>query len=143
MKNRTSSFFSSVLRVFNSGSGFTLLEVLVAVAILGIAITVVLQLFSADLKSISASGDYVSATAEAEAKMREVIDNDQLAEGSSDETTSSGYRTFVSITKTQEDRTENLPVDLLNVSVTVYWTHGAKEKSLTLNTMKMVTKRIE
>jgi type II secretion system protein I len=143
MKNRASSFFNSGFQVLNSGSGFTLLEVLVAVAILGIAITTVLQLFSADLKSISASGDYVSAATEAEAKMREVLDNDQLTEGSSNETTANGYRTLVSITKTQEDRTENLPFSLFNISVTVYWEQGAKEKSLTLNTMKMVTKQIE
>jgi prepilin-type N-terminal cleavage/methylation domain-containing protein len=143
MKNKTSFLFNSLFSSINSGGGFTLLEVLVAVAILGIAITMVLQLFSADLKSISASADYVAAAAKAEAKMREVLDSDQLTEESLNETTADGYRTFVSVTKTLEDRTENLPVNLLNISVTVYWTQGAGEKSLTLNTMKMVTKQIE
>ncbi len=127
-----------------SGAGFTLFEVLIAVAILGIAITMVLQLFSADLRSISASEDYVSAAVTAEAKMREVLDDDQLSEGSSSsETTSDGYRTTVSVSKTLEDRTENLPVELLNITVTVYWTKGLGEKSLTLNTMKMVARQID
>ncbi|HWR59010.1 MAG TPA: prepilin-type N-terminal cleavage/methylation domain-containing protein [Thermodesulfovibrionales bacterium] len=122
--------------------GFTLLEVLVALAVLGIAVTMVLQLFSADMRAISASGDYVSAVARAESKMREVLADDALSEKSSGETARDGYRTSVSVTQTLRDRTENLQVILLNVSVTVYWTRGSKEKSLTLNTMKTVNKQI-
>ncbi len=144
MKKHTSSFLSSESSILRSGAGFTLFEVLIAVAILGIAITMVLQLFSANMKSISASEDYVSAAAKAEAKMREVLDDDQLSEkSSSGETTSDGYRTSVSVTQTLEDRTENLPVTLLNISVTVYWTKGLGEKSLTLNTMKLVARQID
>lgn len=144
MTKRTLSSVSSGSLVLSSGAGFTLFEVLIAVAILGIAITMVLQLFSANLRSISASEDYVSAAATAEAKMREVLDDDQLSErSSSSETTSSGYRTTVSVSKTLEDRTENLPVVLLNITVTVYWTKGLGEKSLTLNTMKMVARQID
>jgi general secretion pathway protein I len=123
-------------------SGFTLLEVLVAVSILGIAISVVLQLFSADLKAISVSGDYVAAAAKAEAKMREVLDDDALKEGSSGEMTADGYRIDVSVTKALQDRTENLPVMLLDISLTVRWTRGAKERTVTLRTMKMITKQV-
>ena len=50
--------------------GFTLLEVLVATAILGMAIAVILQLFSANLRAIALSRDYVSASIKAEAKMK-------------------------------------------------------------------------
>ncbi len=122
--------------------GFTLLEVLVAVAILGIAITVVLQLFSMGSKAISASGNYVSAVTKAEAKMREVLDDDTLSEKSSSEITQDGYRTDVSVTQTLKERTDNLQLVLMNISVTVYWSQGIKEKSLTLNTMKTVYKQI-
>jgi len=48
--------------------GFTLIEVLVAVALLGIAVTVVIQLFSANLRAIASSEDYIYASARAEAK---------------------------------------------------------------------------
>ncbi len=126
----------------NSSAGFTLLEILVALAVLGIAITVVLQLFSADMRAISASRDYFSASAKAEAKMRDILDMDKLGEGSFSETSPDGYRTDVSITQTLKKRTDNLQVVLLNISVTVYWTKGLKEKSLTLNTMKAVEKEI-
>lgn len=122
--------------------GFTLLEVLVAIAILGIAVTVVLQLFSANLRAISVSGDYVSAATKAEAKMREILSDDKLSEKSSSETTDDGYRIDVSITDALKERTDNLQVRLLEIDLTVHWTRGTKEKSLTLKTMKVVNKEI-
>jgi len=122
--------------------GFTLLEVLVATAILGIAVTVVLQLFSANLRAISASGDYVSAAARAEAKMREILSDDELSEKSFSEATDDGYRMDVFITDTLKERTENLQVRLLEIDLTIHWTRGIKERTLTLRTMKAVEKEI-
>lgn len=122
--------------------GFTLLEILVAIAILGIAITVVLQLFSANLRAISASGDYVSATTRAEAKMREILADDELSEKSLSEITDDGYRIDVSVNDALKDRTDNLQVRLLEIALTIHWTKGTKERSLTLKTLKVVEKKI-
>ena len=122
--------------------GFTLLEVLVAIAILGIAITVVLQLFSANLRAISVSGDYVSAAIKAEAKMREILSDDKLSEKSSSETTDDGYRIDVSVTDALKERTDNLQVRILEIDLTVHWTRGTKERSLAMKTMKLVNKEI-
>ncbi len=113
-----------------------------AVSILGIAITVILQLFSADLRAISVSGNYVAAAAKAEAKMREALDDDALTERSHSETTNDGYRIDVSVGRALQQRTENLPVMLLEISITVHWTKDAKERTLNLRTMKMVEKKI-
>ena len=128
--------------IFGSRRGFTLLEVLVAIAILGIAVTVVLQLFSANLRSISASGEYVSAAIKAEAKMREILADDKLTEQTWSETTDDGYRMEVSITDALKERTENLQVRLLEIGLTIYWMKGTKEKSLTLRTTKILQKQI-
>jgi general secretion pathway protein I len=122
--------------------GFTLLEVLVALSILGIALTIILQLFSANLRSLSASEDYVSAVTKAEAKMREVLDDKDLSEKSWSEITDDGYRMDVSINETLKDRTDNLQVRALEVALTVYWTRNTKNKSLTLRTMKVVNKQV-
>jgi prepilin-type N-terminal cleavage/methylation domain-containing protein len=124
----------------HAAGGFTLLEVLVAVALLGIAITVVLQLFSANLRAISLSGDYVSAATRAEIKMREILDAGALSEGSYSETTPEGYRIDVSVADTLTERTENLPVRLLEVLLTIYWTDGTKQRSMSLRTLRMVNK---
>jgi len=122
--------------------GFTLLEILVALAILGLAITIILQLFSANLRALSVSGNYVSAVTKAEAKMREILDDTNLSEKSWSEVTDDGYRFDASITETLKDRTENLQVRLLEIDMTVQWTDGLKKKSLTLKTMKVVNKQI-
>jgi hypothetical protein len=112
----------------------------VATAILGIAVAVVLQLFSANLRALALSEDYVSATKRAEAKMREILDDAALTATSFSETTTDGMRTDVSVTDALTERTETLPVKLLEVSLTVHWTKGTKERSLTIRTMKAVKK---
>jgi len=122
--------------------GFTLLEILVALAILGLAITIILQLFSANLRALSVSGNYVSAVTKAEAKMREILDDTNLSEKSWSEVTDDGYRFDASISETLKDRTENLQVRLLEIDMTVQWTEGLKNKSLTLKTMKVLNKQI-
>jgi general secretion pathway protein I len=123
-------------------SGFTLLEVLVALALLGIAVTAVLQLFSANLKSLSASEEYVAGSLEAQSKMREVLDGQEFSERTWSGVTGNGYRFQVSVTDTLPERVENLPVKLVAVEVKVYWDRGNREKSLTLKTMKMVEKPV-
>ncbi len=128
--------------IYNSHKGFTLLEVLVAIALLGIAIAVVLQLFSANLRAIATSGDYISAATKAEAKMREILDNDELSEKSWSETTDDGYRIDVSINDVLKARTENLQVRLLELDLIIHWTKGTKDRSLTLRTLKMVEKKV-
>jgi len=125
-----------------SRSGFTLIEVLVAVSIMGIAIAVILQLFSANLRNISDSSDYVAAAIKAEVKMRETLDNKSLLEKSFSEITNDGYRMDVSITDTLKERTENLQVRLLEIALTVRWIKGTKDKSMTLRSMKVVRKEI-
>jgi prepilin-type N-terminal cleavage/methylation domain-containing protein len=125
-----------------SKRGFTLLEILVALALIGIAITIILQIFSANLRALSVSGDYVSAVTKAEAKMGEILDDSNLSEKSWSEVTDDGYRFDASITETLKDRTENLQVRLLEVALTAQWTEGSKKKSLTFKTMKVVNKQI-
>jgi prepilin-type N-terminal cleavage/methylation domain-containing protein len=127
--------------IYVSSEGFTLLEVIVAIAILGIAVSVVLQLFSADLRAISTSGDYVAAATRAEAEMRNILYDKNLLEASFSETTPDGYRIDVSVAQALKERTQNLQVKLLRIDLTVHWTKGMKEKSLTLGTMKLVNKQ--
>jgi prepilin-type N-terminal cleavage/methylation domain-containing protein len=143
MKQKHREFFPTISpcqRVTVSYNGFTLLEVIVAIAILGIAITVVLQLFSANLRAISVSGDYVTAATRAEAKMREILSDDRLSEKSFSEATQEGYRIDVSIIDVMKERTENLQVKLLEVDLTIHWIQGTKQKSMSLRTFKVVEK---
>jgi general secretion pathway protein I len=53
--------------------GFTLLEVLVALAILGVAVVASIQGFASGLRLLKLSGDHQEATLLADEKMREVV----------------------------------------------------------------------
>jgi type II secretion system protein I len=125
-----------------SDGGFTLLEVLVALSILAIAVTVIFQLFSANLKAIRGSEDYVSAAVRAQVRLREVLLDPKLMETSWSETTTDGYRVDVVVTEGLRERTKDLPVQLLNVVLTIYWTKGSKQKALTVKSMKMVVRKV-
>ena len=123
-------------------SGFTLLEVLVALALLGMAVTAILQLFSVNLRSISTSEEYLAGSLEAQAKMREVLDSGEFSERSWNGVTVNGYRFQVSVSDTLQERVETLPLKMVAVEVKVFWARGSGEKSLTLKTLKAVEKKI-
>lgn len=77
--------------IYKSASGFTLLEVMVAVAIMGLALVVILQLFSIGLKTAYIDGQYSYAIFLAKAKMGELLIDKDLEEGSDSGTFENGY----------------------------------------------------
>jgi general secretion pathway protein I len=123
-------------------SGFTLLEVLVALAILGIAVTVIIQLFSANLRTLSASEDYVSASLQGAARMRALLDEKDLDEKAWTEISPEGYRLDIVVKESLTDRTELLPIRLLDIMLTLQWTKGNRARSVTFQTLKLVKKEI-
>jgi general secretion pathway protein I len=123
-------------------TGFTLLEVLVALAVLGIAITVIIQLFSANLRALSVSEDYVSASLRGAEKMRALVDDEELDEKAWTEVSPEGYRLDIAVKENLADRTEILPVKLLEIALTIQWTKGNRARSLTFQTLKLVRKAI-
>lgn len=123
--------------------GFTLIEVIVALSLLGIAITVILQLFSANLKAISRSEDYVRALVQADFKMRELTESDDLQEKTWSETTEQGYRFDISVFEISKERTETLQVSVMEIQLTVRWLKGQKERFQTFKTLKVVQKKVK
>jgi general secretion pathway protein I len=122
----------------NCSSGFTLLEVLVALAIVGIAVTAILQLFSSNLRAISASEDHVRASLRAEALMREIIDGEALVEKAWTETTNDGYRVDVTVTRVQAERSQVIGAALFQVDLSLSWRRGMKNRTTSLKTLKLV-----
>ncbi len=122
--------------------GFTLLEVLVAMVILSIALAAIFELFSANLRGIATSDDYSDAVMIAESKIREILDDDNPEERAWTETVNNKYRIDAVVNSAENERTENLQVKLLEISLTVFWTKDSKERRLDLKTLKMVNKQI-
>ncbi|MBP1729892.1 MAG: hypothetical protein H6Q55_321 [Deltaproteobacteria bacterium] len=121
--------------------GFTLLEVLVALAILAMAVTLVLQLFSTNLRSIIASEDYVRAAVAADARMREISQADDLEQGSWEEV-NGPYTMKVVISEALQEKTDFLRLRLLQVELTLNWRKGLRSRSMTLTTARLVSKLV-
>lgn len=126
----------------NTSSGFTLLEVLVALVLLSISLVAIFELFSANLRGIAKSDDYSHAVIMAESKMREILDDKTLEERTWTESTDDGYRIDAVVSSTASDRTENLQIKLLEINLTISWIKDSKEQALNLKTLKMVNKPI-
>jgi prepilin-type N-terminal cleavage/methylation domain-containing protein len=149
----------------DSSAGFSLLEVLAAMALIGIALAVIIQLFSANLIALSVSEDYSAALARAEIEMRNIIDRGDFSEKKWTTISEDGYRLDCSISPFMPDRserlrklnagdqqiqgissfmperTERLPARINEIDLTIHWRTGAKEKTMTLRTLKLDARR--
>lgn len=118
--------------------GFTLIEILIALVLIAISITVLVQLFSTNLRNIGKSQNYVPAVVAAEAKMTEIMATDLLEENTTTYKTDDGYTMDVSISEAMKDRFLNLPVKLMEISLTMRWQMDQKEKTFVLKSYKTV-----
>ena len=118
--------------------GFTLIEILASLTLIGVAVVYLVQLFSANLRTIGTSQDYMEALTRAEAVMREITERDKIEEASWQEETEQGYRVAVSVSEAEKERTEDLPVKLLRIEMTFSWETASRKKSLTLRSLKVV-----
>jgi len=128
-------------RSLNSSTGFTLLEILVAFVILSMVVTVILQLFSVNLKTLWMSDDYLTATVLADIRMREMLEGAQVKEGTSSET-KEGYLMDITVTEALEKRTKDLSWKVLEVVMDVSWQKGTKKRFFSLKTYKTVKKEV-
>lgn len=124
-------------------SGFTLIEIIVALALIGLTISVVIQLFSASLKTVTRSESYVYASIKAESAMRSLLAEDKLKEGGDSKVDREGYRVESTITEVEEDRTKDLNYKLLQIDLTCSWTEGEKNYSIHLSSLKAVNKELD
>lgn len=116
------------------GEGFTLIEVIVSMAILGISLVLIMQLFSAGLKSAKASCDYTIAIVHAKDKMEELSttlgnDSGTFEDGFKWETEVEDYKQI-----------EESEYKLKKLIVRIGWPEALKQqKSLEMVSLRMQT----
>lgn len=121
--------------------GFTLLEVLIAVSILAIAVTVLIQIFSSNLKSLAYSEDHLNAVIKAEESLRALYLSNDTVEGVSITKTREGIIIRSEVVSVNTDRTKDIPLNMLEITVTTLWQKDKKERSVVLKSYKTVEKR--
>jgi len=127
------------------GNGFTLIETLVAMAILSISLVVILQLFSGGLKSSRLSDNHTRAIFHAREKMEEVFLNDNFTDGVTEGKFSDGleWKVQTLLLKPDQEEEAELPVDIFsifNITVDVRWKEGSKEKHFEISTLRIAEK---
>ncbi len=124
--------------------GFTLIEVVVALAILGVGLTVIIELFSGGLRLARASMEYTNAVNYARIKMEEIAVKPALEEGTEEgESEDKTFRwqvgvrkvDFLSIDKSIDYKP---PIELFQVKIDVFWKSGSKERSTSVESLKAI-----
>jgi general secretion pathway protein I len=121
--------------------GFTLLEVLVALAILGVALGALMQVFAGGLRRVSASEDYAAATMQARAELDRLGAELPLAEGQYAGRFADGMVWTAQLRRYAEGRSGNNPalaVIPYEIKVTVSW---GEHRSLTLTTLRLASEQ--
>jgi general secretion pathway protein I len=123
------------------GKGFTLIEVVVALAILGIGLTVIMELFSGGLRLGRTSEEYTKAVNYARMKMEEITSQESIEEGTKEGEFDDAFRWQVGIKKLDLlsiDKSIDYkpPIELFEVKVDVLWKSGSKERSTSVESLK-------
>lgn len=122
-------------------NGFTLIEVVVALAILGIALTAIIELFSGGLRLARTSVEYTKAINIARMKMEEITSQQKIKEGVNEGKYDDTFRWQVGIKRTdilqiEKDSDFKPPIELFQIRVDILWKSGAKERSASVESYK-------
>jgi general secretion pathway protein I len=124
-------------------TGFTLIEVVVATAILGVALTVIIELFSGGLRLARTSAEYTKGINYARMKMEEMTVKQTIGEGSEEGEFDATYRwrvetKRVDIIPVEKGLDFNPPVELFQININVSWKSGLKERSTGIESYRMI-----
>ncbi len=126
-----------------STTGFTLIEVVVAMAILAVGLTVIIELFSGGLRSGRTSIEYTKAVNYARMKMEEIAVKPTMEEGSEEGEFDDTFRWQVETKRVdilpEKDKTDfKPPAELFQVKINILWKSGLKEKSTRIESYKTI-----
>ncbi len=121
-------------------TGFTLIEVVIALALMGIALIVLIELFSGALRLGKTAHEYSRAASWARLKLEEIILRPNLQEGREEGEIAAGYQWQSEIKKTEiwQERFGEAsgPGELYQIKIRLHWKSGLKEKNFELETYK-------
>ncbi len=122
--------------------GFTLIEILVALAILTLALTGLFQAFSGGLRSARVTSDYTTATALAESKLADLGAEASLTPGRREGRFEDGFRWTADVRPYGEEDRDSREgridlVDAYRVTVSVSWGKPDDERSVSLSTLRL------
>ena len=122
--------------------GFSLIEVVVAFAILSVALGVLLQIFGSSMRDADLAGAYGEATQLAESELARLGVEEALAEGAQAGAFNDKYRwerEVVPYETEREDQRSLLPARLYRITLRVSWGEVGRERTVSMRTLRLVS----
>ena len=117
--------------------GFTLVEVIVALAMLSIGLSVLLGLISSGLRQAKTAERAAEASSLTQSLLAEVGTRRPVKQGAFEETMPSGFRGHLTIEPYGAPAVEGSPIGLYLVSADVEWEDVAERRSFALKTLRL------
>ena len=123
--------------------GFTLVEVVVAMAVLGISLVLIIELFSGGLRLGRAAEEYTVAGQLARQKIEEIALYKQMEEGAEEGEFDGVYRWQMEVKKVDllgfaVETDYQPPAAFYQIQVRVIWKSGNRERTTRIETFKAV-----
>lgn len=121
-------------------SGYTLIEVLVAMVILALSLGVLLRIFSTGLGNISVSADYARAILVAESRLHAAAALSPLAAGVSTGVAEQKYRWTQTISYYDPftaSSTAKTTVEAFTITVDIEWPHADSVRRIRLSSIQL------
>jgi len=127
----------------NNKNGFTLLEVVVALAILGVGLMVIIELFAGGLRLGRVSEEYTKAVNYSRMKLEELALKPPAEEGVEEGEFNETYRWKIETKRIdllpfERDTDFKPPVEFFHVKIDVIWKSGLKERSVGLESYRTI-----
>ena len=122
-----------------NNDGFSLLEVIVALAIMAMGFVTVLQLFSGSIRSVSLSEQYLKGTTLAHSKLGELeVNNYSVTEYEGIFPDEKNYRWQLQVSPhTSSLNSKENNIQLSEVTLNVLWEEAGKTRDIEINTLKV------
>ena len=120
--------------------GYTLIEVLVAMMILAMSLTVLFRIFSTGLLNVDVSADYARAVIVAETQLAAAGLDAELRQGQAEGAVDEQFywlRTIENYVLTGQSADQEMPVSAFLVTVAVEWEHRGRTRQVSLNSIRL------
>jgi len=123
--------------------GFTLIEVVIALSIMGIGLMVIMELFSGGLRLGRFSEEHTRALRYASVKLEEISIRKTLEEGEEEGEFDPDFRWKVGVRKmdllpVEKEADFRRPAELYHIRIDVMWNSGTKHRATSLESYRTV-----